>query len=75
MVYAALLLLAVCLPPCPAEAATLATGMNIANPMRANEAARTALIGHVAAGVHVVHCGITDDAAGIALPKRSVRRA
>jgi hypothetical protein len=45
MVYAALLLRAICLPPCPAQAATPATGMNIANPMRANEAARTALIG------------------------------
>jgi hypothetical protein len=44
MVYAALLLLAVCATASGAQAATLATGMNIANPMRANEAARTALI-------------------------------
>jgi Glycosyl hydrolase catalytic core len=65
-------LLIVCQQPNAAEAAapTLATGMNIVNPMRANEAARTALIGQLRAnGVHLVRCGITDDAAGIAFAK------
>ena len=62
-----LLLLAVFVPPRPAEAATLRTGMNIINPMRANVAARTALIAALRAeGVHMVRCGITDDAAGVA---------
>ena len=42
------LLLALCLPPRLAQGATLATDMNIVNPMRASEAARTALIGSVA---------------------------
>jgi hypothetical protein len=62
-----LLWLAVCLSPRPAQAARLETGMNIVNPMRANVAARTALIGELhAAGVHMVRCGITNDAAGVA---------
>jgi hypothetical protein len=64
------LLLALCLPPRPAQAGALATGMNIVNPMRANEAARTALIAQLRAqGVHLVRCGITDDAAGIEFAK------
>jgi Glycosyl hydrolase catalytic core len=62
-----LLLFAACLPQRPAQAAGLVTGMNIVNPMRADAAARTVLIGQLrAAGVHVVRCGITNDAAGIA---------
>jgi len=41
--------------------------MNIINPMRADAAARAALIGQLrTAGVHMVRCGITNDAAGIA---------
>jgi hypothetical protein len=62
-----LLLLVVCLPSGPTQAATLATGMNIVNPMRANAAARTALIGQLrTGGVHMVRCGITNDADGVA---------
>jgi hypothetical protein len=58
------------LPLRPAPAATLAAGMNIVNPMRANEAARTALIDQLrATGVHLVRCGIYNDVAGIAFAK------
>jgi Glycosyl hydrolase catalytic core len=64
------LVLALWLPPRPTEAAALATGMNIVNPMRANEAARTALIDQLrGAGAHLVRCGISNDAAGIAFAR------
>jgi len=66
MVYAELLLLAVCLPPCPAQAATLVTGMNIANPMRANEASRTALIGPLLRACIWFIAASTDDPTWIA---------
>jgi hypothetical protein len=65
-----LLLLATCLVPHATHAAALATGINIVNPMRLNEAARTALIAQLRkADVHMVRCGISDDAAGIAFAK------
>ena len=65
-----LLFLTVYLPRQPVRAAALATGVNIVNPMRANVTARAMLIDQLrTAGVRMVRCGITDDAAGIAFAK------
>jgi hypothetical protein len=65
------LLLMVSLPQHQAHAAALVTGMNIVNPMRATETARTTLIDQLRAeGVHMVRCAITDDADGISFAKK-----
>lgn len=63
-------LLLICWPQHLAQAATLLTGVNIVNPMRAGLASRTALIGQLrTAGVHTVRCAITNDADGIAFAR------